>query len=108
MDLRLVVGVRAFSHSPLHFSPSPQYIMFNFNHERMGIAIQASRFARVCYEESLKYAHKRKTFGKRLVDHPVIRHKLANMARQIEATYEPSFFSISPFTNYLGTRGWNL
>ena len=28
---------------------------------------------------------KRKTFGKRLVDHQAIRTKLANMARQIEA-----------------------
>src|SRR5207248_11408210 len=61
--------------------------MHNFNHERMGIAIQASRFARVCYEEAMKYAHKRKTFGKRLIDHAVIRNKLAHMARQIEATH---------------------
>ncbi|KAJ3318807.1 hypothetical protein HDU76_000726, partial [Blyttiomyces sp. JEL0837] len=59
----------------------------NFNHERMGIAIQATRFARVCYEEAMKYAHKRKTFGKKLVDHPVIRNKLAHMARKIEATH---------------------
>jgi alkylation response protein AidB-like acyl-CoA dehydrogenase/predicted heme/steroid binding protein len=64
-----------------------KYIMFNFNHERLGIAIQATRFARCCYEEAMKYAHKRKTFGKRLVDHPVIRNKLAHMARQIEATH---------------------
>lgn len=62
-------------------------IMTNFNHERIGIVIQSVRFARVCYEESMKYAHKRKTFGKRLIDHPVIRMKLAHMARQIEATY---------------------
>ncbi|KAJ5128800.1 Cytochrome b5 [Penicillium atrosanguineum] len=62
-------------------------IMTNFNHERIGIVIQCCRFARVCYEESIKYAHKRKTFGKRLIDHPVIRMKLAHMARQIEATY---------------------
>jgi alkylation response protein AidB-like acyl-CoA dehydrogenase len=34
----------------------------------------------------MKYAHKRKTFGKRLIDHPVIRLKLAHMARQIEAS----------------------
>lgn len=61
--------------------------MTNFNHERIGIVIQCIRFARVCYEESVKYAHKRKTFGKRLIDHPVIRLKLAHMARQIEATY---------------------
>jgi alkylation response protein AidB-like acyl-CoA dehydrogenase len=62
-------------------------IMFNFNHERMGICIQATRFARVCFEDSIKYAHKRKTFGKNLIDHPVIRNKLAHMARKIEATH---------------------
>lgn len=28
-----------------------------------------------------------KTFGKKLVDHPVIRNKLAHMARKIEATH---------------------
>ncbi|KAI8929621.1 acyl-CoA dehydrogenase/oxidase [Entophlyctis helioformis] len=62
-------------------------IMYNFNHERMGIAIQATRFARVCVEESLKYAHKRKTFGKKLIDHPVIRNKLGHMIRKVEATH---------------------
>jgi alkylation response protein AidB-like acyl-CoA dehydrogenase len=62
-------------------------IMTNFNHERIGIIIQCIRFARVCYEESMKYAHKRKTFGQRLIDHPVIRLKLAHMARQIEASW---------------------
>lgn len=35
----------------------------------------------------MKYAHKRRTFGKRLIDHPVIRLKLAHMYRQIEASY---------------------
>ncbi|KAF2131942.1 short-chain specific acyl-CoA dehydrogenase mitochondrial precursor [Dothidotthia symphoricarpi CBS 119687] len=62
-------------------------VMTNFNHERIGIIIQSVRFARVCYEESVKYAHKRKTFGKKLIEHPVIRLKLAHMARQIEASY---------------------
>ncbi|KAJ3070851.1 hypothetical protein HDU98_006142 [Podochytrium sp. JEL0797] len=62
-------------------------IMYNFNNERMGIAMQATRFSRVCYEDALKYAHKRKTFGKLLIDHPVIRNKFAHMARQIEATH---------------------
>lgn len=32
-------------------------IMTNFNHERIGIIIQCLRFSRVCYEESMKYAH---------------------------------------------------
>ncbi|KKA26996.1 hypothetical protein TD95_000543 [Thielaviopsis punctulata] len=62
-------------------------IMTNFNHERIGIIIQALRFSRVCMEESIKYASKRKTFGKRLIDHPVIRLKLAHMGRQIESSY---------------------
>lgn len=62
-------------------------IMTNFNHERMGIIIQSLRFSRVCYEESVKYASKRRTFGKKLIEHPVIRMKLAHMARQIEASY---------------------
>ncbi|KAL1884166.1 hypothetical protein VTK73DRAFT_6835 [Phialemonium thermophilum] len=62
-------------------------IMTNFNHERIGIIIQCLRFARVCYEESIKYANKRRTFGKKLIEHPVIRLKLAHMARQIEASY---------------------
>ncbi|KAI1397972.1 acyl-CoA dehydrogenase NM domain-like protein [Hypoxylon fuscum] len=62
-------------------------IMTNFNHERMGIVIQSLRFSRVCYEESVKYANKRRTFGKKLIEHPVIRMKLAHMARQIEASY---------------------
>ena len=64
-----------------------QVIMTNFNHERLGIIIQGARFARVCYEEAYKYSQKRETFGKKLIEHPVIRMKLAHMARQIEATH---------------------
>ncbi|KAJ9626960.1 hypothetical protein H2203_003418 [Taxawa tesnikishii (nom. ined.)] len=62
-------------------------IMTNFNHERIGIIIQCLRFSRVCLEEAMKYAHKRRTFGKKLIDHPVIRLKLAHMFRQVEASY---------------------
>ncbi|KAJ3297994.1 hypothetical protein HK104_011289 [Borealophlyctis nickersoniae] len=62
-------------------------IMYNFNHERMGICIQANRFARVCVEEAMRYAHKRKTFGKKLIEHPVIRNKLGHMVRKVEATH---------------------
>jgi len=62
-------------------------IVVNFNHERWGFIAQSNRFARVCLEESFKYAQKRKTFGKRLIEHPVIRWKIAEMARQIETTH---------------------
>jgi alkylation response protein AidB-like acyl-CoA dehydrogenase len=63
-----------------------KYIMMNFNHERWGICVQGTRFARVLFEESFRYAFKRKTFGKLLIEHPVIRLKMAHMGRQIEAT----------------------
>lgn len=42
--------------------------------------------SRVCYQEAFHYANRRKTFGKLLIEHGVIRDKLGNMARQIEAT----------------------
>ena len=60
--------------------------MINFNHERLGMCVQGTRYARICLEESMKFAHKRKTFGKTLIEHPVIRNKLANMARLVEST----------------------
>jgi len=63
-----------------------RYIMYNFNHERWMLIAQAVRFARVCLEESVKHAMRRKTFGKKLMEHPVIRFKIAEMARQVEAT----------------------
>jgi alkylation response protein AidB-like acyl-CoA dehydrogenase len=43
--------------------------MYNFNHERFIIIVQTVRLARVCYEESFNYANKRKTFGKKLIEH---------------------------------------
>jgi len=63
-------------------------IMTNFNHERLGIVIQCTRFCRVLYEGSMEYANRRRTFGKKLIEHPVIVWlKLAHMGRQIEATH---------------------
>ncbi|KAI9016162.1 putative acyl-CoA dehydrogenase [Hyaloraphidium curvatum] len=61
-------------------------LMTNFNHERFLICANTNRMSRVCYQEALHYAHRRKTFGKNLIEHGVIRDKLGNMARQIEAT----------------------
>ena len=61
-------------------------IMLNFNGERLGMASGACAYARVCLEEAVKWARERTTFGKRLADHQVIRHKIAEMVRQINAT----------------------
>jgi len=59
--------------------------MYNFNHERWMFLVQANRGARVCVEESLKFARKRRTFGKFLIEHQVIQHKIGEMGRQCEA-----------------------
>lgn len=61
------------------------YIMYNFNGERMAMAIACARYARVCLEEAVKYARKRVAFGGPLSQKQVIRHKIADMARRIES-----------------------
>ncbi len=61
-------------------------IMRNFNHERLGMAMGCCGFARVCLDEAVEWAQQRETFGKALVKHQSIRIKLADMARQIDAT----------------------
>jgi acyl-CoA dehydrogenase len=61
-------------------------IMRNFNHERLGMAMGCCGFARVCLDEAVDWAQQRETFGKALVKHQSIRIKLADMARQIDAT----------------------
>jgi len=61
-------------------------IMTNFNSERMGMAIQMEAFGRVCLEEAVAWAVERETFGKRLADHQVIRHKIATMKQKLNAT----------------------
>ncbi len=61
-------------------------IMTNFNSERMFMAASMEAQARVCLEEAVEWARERRTFGKRLADHQVIRHKIAMMKQKINAT----------------------
>jgi len=61
-------------------------IMNNFNSERMAMAAGMNGAAKVCFDEAVEWARDRKTFGKRLADHQVIRHKIAEMLRKIQAT----------------------
>jgi acyl-CoA dehydrogenase len=61
-------------------------IMANFNGERLGLASGATALSRVCIEEAARWAQQRKTFGKRLADHQVIRHKIAQMVQRVNAT----------------------
>ena len=61
-------------------------MMINLNGERLNIAISVNALSRVLLVDAVNYAQQRKTFGQRLADHQVIRHKFAEMARKINAT----------------------
>lgn len=61
-------------------------LMMNLNNERIYAAHHCCAFARVALEEATEWARDRITFGKRLVDHQIVRIKLAEMAREIAAT----------------------
>jgi acyl-CoA dehydrogenase len=60
-------------------------IVNNFNAERIDMASQSIAFSRVCFNEALAWARERSTFGRLLVEHQVIRHKLVEMDRHINA-----------------------
>lgn len=61
------------------------YIMRNFQDERLVISAICVSKAQQGMEDTIAYAQQRQTFGKHLSEHQVIRHKLADMAIQIEA-----------------------
>ncbi|MEU8413485.1 acyl-CoA dehydrogenase family protein [Amycolatopsis japonica] len=60
-------------------------IMQRFDSERLIMAVQACATAARCLELSLDWARQRVTFGLPLAQRQVIRHKLAEMARQTTA-----------------------
>jgi alkylation response protein AidB-like acyl-CoA dehydrogenase len=62
-------------------------LISNFSMERLGIAAQANRFARECVRLSLEHAHKRPAFKGTLLDLPVVKAKIIEMARKVESTH---------------------
>jgi len=60
-------------------------VMYNFNHERFYVTAIVARMARICIEESVRYALVRKAFGKSLSEIQTIRMKIAAMVRQVES-----------------------
>lgn len=60
-------------------------ILSNFNHERWTMCCASIAYSRIVVEECLKWAHQRLVFGKRLIDQPVIRLKLAKMIALVES-----------------------
>lgn len=64
-----------------------KYVMANFNPERFNLAVMSIRLARNCIEEAWKHAMARKTFGKPLMSHQIIRAKFASMIRAVESCH---------------------
>jgi acyl-CoA dehydrogenase len=60
-------------------------ITANFMTERLFLAAQCVAIAELAYREAQKYAKDRRAFGKTLMGHQVVRHKLADMATRIAA-----------------------
>lgn len=61
-------------------------IMENFNLERLSLASGALGMMQAAFDDAVAWAKDRKTFGKPLIRHQVIRHKLADMSARIDAT----------------------
>lgn len=62
-------------------------IMYNFNHERWMIVAYVIAGIRGVIEETFKWVHQRRAFGKRLVDQPAVRQKMAHMCAELEAVH---------------------
>ncbi len=60
-------------------------IMENFNLERIGLIAGSLGAMKVCLDQSIAWAQERETFGKKLIRHQVIRHKIADMSMRIDA-----------------------
>ncbi|MDZ7698679.1 MAG: acyl-CoA dehydrogenase family protein [Deltaproteobacteria bacterium] len=63
-------------------------IMENFQRERLQLAVMANMTARMALEASLRYAQERKAFQRPIAGFQVTRHKLADMATQVEVSQE--------------------
>ena len=64
-----------------------KYIMTNFNHERLTIAIGVTRQSRVALAAAVEYCLKREAFGKVLMEQPVVRHRLAKCGAILESQW---------------------
>lgn len=64
-----------------------RYIMTNFNHERLSIAIGCARQCRVVLSAAFEYCLQREAFGKTLMEQPVVRHRLAKAGVLLESLW---------------------
>jgi acyl-CoA dehydrogenase len=63
-------------------------LMRNFQSERIGLAVHGYAIAGRCLDLALEWAGRRETFGRKLAQRQVIRHKLAEIARRADVARE--------------------
>ena len=61
-------------------------VMTGLEAERLNVAARGLGIARAAFEEAIRYAQRRTTFGKPIAEHQTIQIKLADMATRIEAS----------------------
>lgn len=66
-------------------------IMTNFIQERLSLSIMAYMTAQLALEESLKYIKEREAFGRPIGKFQVTKHKLVDMATQVEIAREYTY-----------------
>ncbi|MDO3721002.1 acyl-CoA dehydrogenase family protein [Marinobacter sp. chi1] len=66
-------------------------IMSNFLAERLSLSVMAYMTAQLAYEAALDYAGQRQAFGRNLSGFQVTRHKLVDMATQIDVAREYTY-----------------
>ena len=61
-------------------------VMTGLEAERLNVAARGLGIARAAFEEAIRYAQRRITFGKPIAEYQTIQNKLADMATHIEAS----------------------
>jgi alkylation response protein AidB-like acyl-CoA dehydrogenase len=94
------LGYKSVETCELHFQDFPvpaanligeegagfRYVMTGLEAERLNVAARGLGIARAAFEEAIRYAQQRVTFGKPIAEHQAIQLKLADMATKIEAS----------------------
>jgi alkylation response protein AidB-like acyl-CoA dehydrogenase len=95
------LGYKSVETCELHFSDFPvpagnliggpegngfKHVMTGLEAERLNVAARGLGLARAAFEEAIRYAQRRVTFGKPIAQHQAIQIKLADMATKIEAS----------------------
>jgi alkylation response protein AidB-like acyl-CoA dehydrogenase len=95
------LGYKSVETCELHFSDFPvlvenliggaegegfKQVMTGLESERLNVAARGLGIARAAFEEAIRYAQRRVTFGKPIAEQQTIQIKLADMATRIEAS----------------------